>query len=148
MAQRMGIEHSDQVAAVACAAGRYEVYQTGNNTIVPTPKNPISVLVLQGDKDPVVDYCGATGKHYWGENVISWTLPSSDVSIGYWRTVDGCPANAQLLCTNGSPTPGVMGLDSNCNGLEVKFVREPGVGHTWPVGGESTVMNFFLAHER
>ena len=40
------------------------------------------------------------------------------------------------------------GLDATqcTSAVEVKFVRELGVGHTWTAGTETLVWNFFAAH--
>jgi hypothetical protein len=71
-----------------------------------------------------------------------------DETVNYWLAADGLPANATPLCTNGLPTPGVNGVDEIGNGVEVTFVREPGVGHVWPISTYATVWNFFAAHPK
>jgi poly(3-hydroxybutyrate) depolymerase len=73
---------------------------------------------------------------------------SVDETVNYWLAADGLPANATPLCTNGLPTPGVNGVDEIGNGVEVTFVREPGVGHVWPISTYATVWNFFAAHPK
>ena len=60
MANRIGVEASDMVAAVAPVAG--ELWQSTGGTI-PTEKAPVSVLMLHGDADTSVPYCGMSSPY-------------------------------------------------------------------------------------
>jgi polyhydroxybutyrate depolymerase len=146
MAQRAGIDLSSQVAAVASAEGQVDLVPPKGTYTLPTPSTPVSVLALNGDADTTVPYCGGAAK-LWGK---SWIIATLDQTTEFWRQSNGCTDTVPQLCTDGAPTEGVDGLDAtSCNGgVEVKAVREIGVGHNWPNGTEVTVWDFFSTHAR
>jgi polyhydroxybutyrate depolymerase len=151
MTQRVGMEQSDIIAAIAPVAGAQYIQPLGTNFIPPVVPNPVSVYRLNGDEDPVVPYCGGV-KGFWS-NVRAYS-PSMDQDADFWSeaNANSCStlSQSQPMCTNGQPTPGVNGQDATgCNGgAEVVFVREVGVGHTWVRGTESLVWAFFQKHGR
>ena len=150
MAERVGMESSDLVAAIApVSAAQYIQPINGKTFTAPILPNPISVYELHGDEDPSVPYCGGT-KNYWGVNSTS---PSMDSDVAYWSGPKGNNCGtfsvSKPLCTNGQPTTGVNGQDATvCSAsTEVVFVREVGVGHTWLDGTEAKVWSFFRTHQ-
>ena len=147
MAHRVGVEASDLVAAIGAASGMVDVQPMGQNSVPPPIQFPVSVLDLQGDVDKTVLYCGGK-RNYWQETNL--LLASLDQTAGYWLASDSCTDSVPRLCTGGKPTNGVDGLDAaSCSkGVEVRFVREIGIGHQWMPGTETTMLNFFLAHLR
>src|SRR6266496_4208836 len=58
MAHRVAIDLSDLVAAAGIVEGSVWVQHAGGTQKPPQPKSPVSVLILHGDGDPVVRYCG------------------------------------------------------------------------------------------
>ena len=150
MAERVGMESSDLVAAIApVSAAQYIQPVSGRTFSPPILPNPISVYELHGDVDAAVPYCGGT-RDYWG---VSSTSPSMDSDVAYWSGPSGNNCGifsvSAPLCTNGQPTTGVNGQDATgcSSSTEVIFKREVGVAHTWPAGTEAKVWAFFLSHQ-
>jgi trimeric autotransporter adhesin len=151
MAQRVGMEQSDIIAAIAPVAGAQYIQPLGSTFVTPVVPNPLSVYRINGDIDPVVPYCGGV-KGYWaGVRAFS---PSMDSDADFWAGayVNACTISSQTqpLCTNGGPTAGVNGQDeTGCKGgTEVLFEREVGVGHQWVAGTEAKIWAFFQTHGR
>ena len=140
MAHRVAIDSSDLVSAIGAASG--QLYAESSPNIVPVPYEPVSVLMLNGDEDNEVGYCGS--KHEWG----SAASPASDVTLDYWAQVAGYTGTLPQLCTGGVPTSGVNGALVQSNGVTVEFVREINVGHTWVPGTEGVMWQFFQANGR
>jgi poly(3-hydroxybutyrate) depolymerase len=151
MTQRVGMEQSDVIAAIAPVSGAQYIQPLGTNFIVPVVPNPVSVYRLNGDIDPVVPYCGGI-KGYWAG--VKAYSPSVDSDVDFWadQNVNSCTSTSQSqpLCTNGGPTDGVNGQDATgCKGgTEVIFEREIGVGHQWVTGTEAKIWAFFQTHGR
>jgi poly(3-hydroxybutyrate) depolymerase len=147
MAERVGVELSDLVAAIAVVSGRLYLKQMTDCFSPANPPNPMSVLQLQGDADPVLPYCGQTPKALWNETGL--TLPPVDADANFWIAASGTPYTGQSLCTAGSPTAGMNGIDVvGTNGQEYKFVRELNVGHAWLSTTFAAVWQFFAAHPK
>jgi polyhydroxybutyrate depolymerase len=151
MTQRVGMEQSDLIAAIAPVSGAQYIQPVGTTFVAPIVPNPISVYRLNGDIDPVVPYCGGT-KGFWG-GVAAYS-PSMDQDLDFWSetAANSCTtfAQSQPLCTSGQPTDGINGQDATgCKGgAEIIFEREPGVGHAWVSGTEAKVWAFFQTHSR
>lgn len=148
MTHMMGATSGDLIAAIVAVSGQIEAEPASAISLLPTPIAPISVLDLQGDADTTVPYCGGR-RVLWNEKLV---LASLDQTSDYWIQSNVCSlTDIPQLCTNGTPTPGVEGLDiTGCNGnTEVQFVRRNGVGHVY--GGTSTVsqsVSFMLSHPK
>jgi len=134
MTQRVAMEHSDVLAAIASASGAQYIQPLGTTFVAPVVPNPVSVYQLNGDVDVVVPYCGGT-KGFWA-NVKAYS-PSVDSDVDFWadQNVNSCSSTSQSqpLCTNGNPTAGVnwQGATGCKSGTEVIFEREIGIGHEW-----------------
>lgn len=151
MTQRMGVTSADLLAAIAPVSGQLYIKQmTDAWTAPPAPAAPISVLELHGDADTDLPYCGSTPNVHWALSFLN--LPPVDVDVNFWLQADGLPPNPTPLCSGtGSsavPTVDVDGVDVVGNGVEVKFVRELGVGHVWPSTAYSTVWQFFAGRTK
>jgi len=140
MAHRVAIDSSDLVSAIGAASG--QLYSEATLRNVPPPAQPVSVLMLNGDEDMRVGYCGQS--HNWGES----SSPSADVTLDYWAAVSGYTGSLPKLCTNGKPTSGVNGALVTMPGITVQFVRELEVGHVWVAGTEKVMWEFFTANAR
>src|ERR1035438_6555732 len=138
MAHRVAFEHQGLVQAVGAASGQVEAWNPKLETIpkLPTLTSSPTVLMLNGDNDNVVVYCGQPNGTGWGNS----DFPSSDVSLKYWANNMTCqPASPQLCTSAGVPTPNLYQV--HCQ--NVAFVREPNVCHTWVPGTESVMWTFF-----
>ena len=142
MAQRVGVELSDRVAAIGVVEGGLYLLSPRSPPSIPDPVAPISVLFLKGDQDPNNQYCGAVFPSF---NV---TEASSDQDFDYWTgtSADGCehtwPAgplcesvgvgNAQGNVTPGTPSSVATKTATSCRkGTEVKLYRLLGGGDDW-----------------
>jgi polyhydroxybutyrate depolymerase len=130
MAHRVAIDHSDLVAAAGIIEGSIWVQDEGGAQKPPQAKTPVSVLILHGDADPVVRYCGVSN-----EKILE---ASQDQTFDYWSQT---PANAcksfnttSNLCTGflGSPTSVMVKDATRCtSNAEVKLYRLIGGLHQW-----------------
>ncbi len=151
MTQRVGMEQSDIIAAIAPVSGAQYIQPVKTTFVPPVVPNPISVYRLNGDDDSVVPYCGGT-KGFWANTRA--LSPSGDSDVDFWagQNANQCSgmAQSQTLCTNAFPANGVVEQDASaCNGgAEVIFEREIGVAHVWVPGTEIKVWAFFQAHAR
>jgi poly(3-hydroxybutyrate) depolymerase len=143
MAQGLAISASGYVSAVACVAGRQEASEVDPPFTMPMPVMPVRVLIIQGDADNVVPYCGLTPASRWG---VAVSLPSIDSDAMYWKNANRCTDSVQALCgSNGMPNA-ALGLDyvSCTSGGEVKVKRECGRTHMWvPRTDDLAAWNFF-----
>ncbi len=143
MAQGLAISASGYVSAVACVAGRQEASEVDPPFTMPMPVMPVRVLIIQGDADNVVPYCGLTPTSRWG---VAVSLPSIDSDAMYWKNANRCTDSVQALCgSNGMPNA-ALGLDyvSCTSGGEVKVKRECGRTHMWvPRTDDLAAWNFF-----
>lgn len=123
MTHRVGIQVSDLVAAIAVVEGT--VVSPGLIQNVPAPLGPVSVLILHGDMDPTVLYCGQP------------VVASQEQTFNYWSG-----ASANNCATFDTPSPlcdaqrnitAVFEKDATaCTGnTEVKFYKLIGGVHTW-----------------
>ena len=127
------------------------------------PEQPVSVLMLQGTRDPLVPYHG--GAVAFGRGRIIDT----EEAARRWAALDGAHDPVR------EPLPADAGIE-HCGGLrtvypggrgdsEVVLVRLDGGGHTWPGGAQylpqmrvgrvchdfdatAVIWNFFKAHPR
>ena len=121
MAHRVGIEVSDLVAAIAVVEGT--VVSPGLIQNVPAPLGPVSVLMLHGDQDQTVLYCGQAN------------VASQEESFNYWSTADHCSTldTSAALCDTQRNITGVSEKHaSGCSaGTEVQFYKLEGGTHQW-----------------
>jgi polyhydroxybutyrate depolymerase len=120
MASRVGVDLSDMVAAVAPIAG--ELWQSVGPPI-PAEKAPVSTLMINGDADTSVPYCG-----------MSQPYPEAteDDSFNYWQTQNICKNNSTALCSSGKPTSASSKLATGCtsNMVEQQY-KLIGAIHKW-----------------
>ena len=130
MAHRAAIDHADLIAAAGVVEGSLWVQAVGGTQQPPPSNAAVSLLVLHGDADAVINYCGVT--------TANVTAASQDQTFNYWYQT---PANScttlkttTSLCAGfaGSPTPITMKDATGCkSGTEVRFYRLVGGTHTW-----------------
>jgi polyhydroxybutyrate depolymerase len=138
MAQRAGIELSDIVAAIAPLSSSLYVTLplTGSlGQTVPAQNAPVSVLILESDKDAIIPYCGGAVSTSAGA-----VVPSQDDTFNYWASTaaNSCTAfdtKASLCSSSGTPTSLIEKDASKCaNNTEVKIYRLVGGIHTTDYG--------------
>src|SRR5258708_16257884 len=116
-------------------AGSVWVQHAGGTQRPPPPKALVSILLLHGENDPIVQYCGVQNAKI--------TEASEDESFDYWAGANACTSAsvASSLCTArlGHPTPVMVKFATGCaSGTEVRFVRLVGGVHSWD-GGQLNV---------
>lgn len=142
MAERVGVELSERVAAVGVVEGGLFVFSPSSPQTIPTPKVPVSVLMLKGDQDPSNQYCGAIFPSF---GIVE---ASSDQDFAYWAgtSADHCErihadsplcesvgiGDAQAHVTPGVPSALVTKEADECRGdTEVKLYRLLGGMDIW-----------------
>ena len=130
--------------AMACA--RPELFaavapMAGTNLGGCTPAQPVSLLHMHGDPDPVVPY---DGKVTLSQILSSADFPPVPDSVAAWARADGCDPAPRVTEEDGPVTREVWaGCDS---GKRVELITYPGNGHTWPtrpVDGLDELLRFF-----
>lgn len=120
--------HSSIVAAIAPVAGGIPKPDAAHFA----PSRPISVLVINGDADPLVPYDGGQVARDRGEIV------GAEASALMWARADGCalettktnlPDTADDGCTATR-----IAYPAGKDGVRVEVIRIKGGGHTWPGG--------------
>jgi polyhydroxybutyrate depolymerase len=120
MTHRAGIQLSDVVAAIAVVGG--SVVSPGSIQNVPAPLGPVSVLMLHGDQDSTVSYCG--GQAY----------ASQEQSLNYWMAANRCSTTdttAPLCDAQGITSVAEKDAVGCAQGTEVKFYKLVGGEHDW-----------------
>jgi poly(3-hydroxybutyrate) depolymerase len=160
MTERVGVELSTLVAAIAPVSG--PIYNAQGNVPPPLPLpsvpsnfQPISVMEWQGTEDENLWPCGYGTTTY---SSVVFTVDSVDDTFNFWSgpKTNACSTfeTTQTLCLSGAPNssndyafpsiPGDTGnLATGCsNNVEVQFVWEPGVAHTWNQNNIQYIWNF------
>ena len=86
MSHRLGVQLSDLVAAIGVVEGA--LFLKGNPPQVPSAVGPVSVLILHGDQDKTVPYCGTP------------VDASQEQSFNYWsgNRADSCSTFRHTGC--------------------------------------------------
>jgi poly(3-hydroxybutyrate) depolymerase len=152
MAERVGVEISDLVAAIAPTSGQMEGQQS-----VPPPVMvpgsalaPISVQEWHGTADTELPPCNYGPTGYSG---VTYYLDTVDDTFNYWVSQNQCSKlqTKQTLCTDGSATSGLAGnIATGCTGdnIEVQFIWEQGVAHTWEESDNNSRWLFLSSHQK
>jgi polyhydroxybutyrate depolymerase len=130
MTYRAGIDLSDLVAAIGVVEGSLDVQQVGGTQVPPPAQGPVSLIMLHGDNDPVIHYCGTT--------TTNVSVTSEDQSFDYWwqTPANSCstPNPPGPICTGflGTPTSLFFKDATGCRGgAEVRFYRLFNGVHNW-----------------
>ena len=149
MAERVGVELSDLVAAIIPVSGQIVGQPTLPITLPGMPLAPVSVQEWHGTADRVLKPCNHGSTLYSGYKVLMATV---DETFNYWVSQNACTQleTAQPLCENGKPNPGVPGNDATgcTNNVEVQFIWEQKLGHTWKPENNAARWQFFAAHPK
>lgn len=123
MSHRLGVELSDLVAAIGVVEGA--LFLKGNPPPVPAAAGPVSVLILHGDQDQTVLYCGTPVDASQEQSFNYWTGVSADSCSGF-------DTQAPLCDSQGNISSVVEKDATNCGGnTEIKFYKLIGGVHTW-----------------
>jgi polyhydroxybutyrate depolymerase len=149
MAERVGVEISDLVAAIIPGSG-----QIGGQPTLPIPNPnppvaPISVQEWHGTKDKTLPPCNNGSTQYSGYVIDMATV---DQTFDYWVAQNGCTTleTTQTLCLNGKANPAVTGNDATgcTDNVEVQFIWEEGVAHSWEPKNDEARWQFFITHPK
>jgi len=152
MSERVGVEISDLVAAIAPTSGQMEGQQTAPPP-VDAPGDalaPISVQEWHGTLDTELPPCNYGTTVY---SNVTYYLDTVDDTFNYWVSQNQCSTlqTTQTLCTNGEATQGLPGnLATGCvgNNVEVQFIWEEGVKHDWESGNNGARWQFLSSHPK
>lgn len=121
LAYKFACEHSDKVAAIASVGGS----MTGRE---PTPKSPVSVLIIHGTKDKHVPYTGGVGK------LAKWGYPVNRQSVQFaktfWLTANHCKTKVSESHSDVHNEQWIKGDNES----EVRILTIAGGLHSWPGG--------------
>jgi polyhydroxybutyrate depolymerase len=115
LAQRLGCELADRIAAIAPVAGVLGIK-------VCNPSRPVPIIEFHGTSDSMVPYGGDPSISY----------PSVADTVAGWVQRDDCPSAATTTYSKGDATCVTYGPCSA--GAEVTLCTIAGGGHTWPGG--------------
>jgi polyhydroxybutyrate depolymerase len=126
--QYLAAKMSDKFAAIAPVAGG--IADPFNKEFAPA--NPVSVLAINGTRDPLVPYAGGNVARVGRGKVIS-----VDDAMHLWVVRDGTAPEPQIgLLPDTDPTDGCRVTwkkwTGGKSGTEVWLYSEEGAGHTWP----------------
>lgn len=121
MTQRIGVEMSGEIAAIAPGAG--ELMQK-NATV----RRALPVLYFVGDADPLAPYQGGEVRYPWGGR--PQIREAARLQTAHWARINGCatPPGEQRIGANVRLTRWIKCRD----GVEVAFYTIEGLGHHWP----------------
>ncbi len=134
MAYRCGCELSNKITAIAPVAGNMPSALSS----LCKPARPVSLLVVNGTKDPLMPYSGGEVTGPFGKKKLGKVLSVKE-SIAYWVKIDEC---SEAFITAGLPdkdpsdgtrvnsTSYKKGKDNS----EVLLYTVEGGGHAWPGG--------------
>jgi poly(hydroxyalkanoate) depolymerase family esterase len=150
MAERVGVELSDIVAAIAPTSGQLVGQEIPPPGLPGNAAAPIAVQEWHGTADTGLPPCNYGVTVYSG---VKFTLDTVDDTFNYWVQQNDC-ANLQTkqpLCTDGSATPNLAGnlaTDCKASNVEVQFIWEEGIGHSWRAQNNPARWLFLSAHPK
>lgn len=132
MTCRLACELSDKIAAGAPVAGSMPT----NLPASCAPRHPVSMLFINGDKDPLVPFQGGF-VHFFRRKRGEVIAPAQ--AAADWAALDGCkdaPVTQALSVKDPNDPTRVdrIAYPTSPNGSEVFFFVIHDGGHTWPSG--------------
>ena len=155
MSNRIGVEGSDLVAAIAPVSGTLSLTYADRIT----PKFAISVLVIHGTKDGTVPYAGGI---IGADGPAGECLGAPQIVSKWVRAVDAAPEVVTQLLPDTDPDDGCRVTESVYTGprATVEFLSIAGGIHVWPgnrskrqgvchdINGSEVIWAFFKAHPK
>ena len=134
MTYRCGCELSNKIAAIAPVAGNIPLSLSS----FCKPGRPLSVLAINGMKDPLMPYNGGEVTGPFGRKKLGKVL-SANESILSWVKFDACsitPDRTELPDKDSSDGTRISKASYNggSNNTEVILITVEGGGHAWPEG--------------
>jgi polyhydroxybutyrate depolymerase len=132
MSYRMGLEAADRLAAIAPVAANL-----AEDVLNLKPSQPISVLIINGDEDPLVPWEG--GWVGFGGKKRGKCISAMDTQH-FWQTADGITPGSESVTilpeqnTKDGTRIQVLASHNDGNGADVVLYDVQGGGHTWPGG--------------
>jgi len=164
MSVRLAMELSEKIAAAAPVAA-----QVSKALKDKTPKRPISILIINGTKDPLVPFNGGDLRLF-GVGRSRGEVLSTAETVELFRRHNGCdPIPKKSKLEDKDPDDGatveVERYTGGKDGTEVILLKVIGGGHTWPGGKQylgpriigtvcrdinagEMILDFFSAHSR
>jgi uncharacterized protein (TIGR03437 family) len=125
MSYRGAIELSSRVAAIASVSGTVFGTPFTDQRVAPPAGGAVSVLILHGDVDTAVPYCGIS---------TDFRYATQDQTFDYWAANNGCATfdATAPLCRYGVPSAVSGKRATNClSNTEVRIYKLIGGVHTW-----------------
>ena len=94
MAHRLGVEVSDLVAGIGSVEGA--IASNGNPPVVPAAVGPVSVVMLHGDQDQTVLYCGGQFDASQDESFDYWAGTTANSCSSLDTTSSLCDAQGNI----------------------------------------------------
>lgn len=130
MSYRLAVELSEKIAAIAPVVGNMPVGLSG------VPKRPMSVLIINGLKDPLIPW---EGGYVHFRKFKQGKVLSTAETVEFWVKHNQCsPAPFTTYEPDKDPNDGTLVrkeiYGSGLEGTEVILYAVEGGGHTWPGG--------------
>ncbi|MGD0988177.1 MAG: Ig-like domain repeat protein [Candidatus Sulfotelmatobacter sp.] len=151
MTERVGVEVSDLVAAIAPTSGQMEGQEAAPPPVLApgSAVAPVSVQEWHGTADTELPPCDYGTTVY---SKITYYLDTVDDTFNYWVQQNKCSTlqTTQTLCTDGQATQGLSGnIATGCSkNVEAQFIWESGVGHSWETKNNASRWLFLSAHPK
>lgn len=164
MSVRLAMDLSEKIAAVAPVAA-----QISKALKDKTPKLPISIMIVNGTKDPLVPFDGGHIRLFRFGRSRGEALSTAS-TVEHFRLHNGCgktpeKSTLQDKDPNDGTSVEIEKYTGGKNGTEVILVKVIGGGHTWPGGKQylkprivgavcrdinasEMILDFFLGHSR
>jgi polyhydroxybutyrate depolymerase len=134
MSYRLACELSEKIAAIAPVAGNI----AQNMLVKCSPSRPVSILAINGTKDPLVPFNGGDVTGPFGQKKLGKVLPVQE-SVRFWVNINNCSTTPVVTYEPDLDIEDetLVRKESYTNGREnsevVLYIIEDG-GHTWPGG--------------
>jgi polyhydroxybutyrate depolymerase len=125
MSHRAAIELSSRIAAIAPVSGTVFATPFTDQRVAPPAGGAVSVLIIHGDADTAVPYCGVSP---------DFRYASQDQTFDYWAANNGCATfdTTAALCNFGVPSAVTEKRATDClSNTEVRIYKLIGGVHTW-----------------
>lgn len=164
MSVRLALDLSDKIAAIAPVTAQLPLALQDK-----TPKQPISVMIVNGTEDPIVPYQGGHVRLFRFGRSRGEILSTAD-TIEHFRLQNNCQATPKKISLpdkdpNDSTRVEMEQYTGCADQTEVTLVKMIGGGHTWPGGAQylkpkligrvskdinagAMIIDFFLKHSR
>ena len=129
MAMRLALRFQQHVAAVGAVAGHLWLREPHSDLT-----QPISLLYIIGDADPLNPMTGDTVISPWGKPLYRPPVARTPETWAKWL---GCSEGCRILSNSSNPDNDAIRhvrYGPNSDGAEVEYYVIPGAGHVWPGG--------------